>query len=206
MRVLPILFNTDMVRALLEDRKTVTRRAMKYMAHDVYKAACFGGRWVEEMKRENPPRSVVEWYCKEFKRPPYQPGDILYVRETWCNANKPEFEPDYYYFADTKYVEDYYPPEWKWRPSIHMPKEAARIFLRVKDVRVERLQEITEEQARAEGFYPGWKAKGAATPALTARQAFMWFWLPDVWAVDPWVWVIEFERMDKPEGWPHGKA
>ena len=121
--------------------------------------------------------------------PPCCSGDVLYVRETWAKG-----ADGYAYKAD---FED--SGGWGWLPSIHMPKEAARIFLKVKAVRVERLQDITEEQARAEGFYPGWKAKGAATPALTAKQAFMWFWLPDVWTADPWVWVIEFEKITKEE-------
>lgn len=247
MRILPILFNTEMVRALLEERKSATRRVVKYTASDVYKSACFHGRWYEGMYVDNLPLSLIDWYCKEVKRPPYKPGDILYVRETWCNANKPGYEPDYYYFADTKYVEDYYPPEWKWRPSIHMPCEAARIFLKVKAVRAERLQDITEEQARAEGakpafeyntmdgpvitfdedgyFYYGYKALWNylyAKPMPVREQgkvvryeSYPWENIQETktyrgkpWLVigNPWLWVIEFARTDKPEGWTHGKA
>ncbi len=131
MRILPILFNTDMVRAILEERKSATRRVIKYTVNDVYKAACFGGRWAEGMNPDNPPQSVVEWYCKEFKRPPCKPGDILYVRETWYKSN---FGYEYRATYDDLELKG-------WFPSIHMPKEAARIFHRVKSVRAEKLQE-----------------------------------------------------------------
>lgn len=98
-----------------------------------------------------------------------------------------------------------------WRPNENMPREAARIFLRVTDVRVERLQNITEEQAQKEGFYRGWKLTEKSTPALTAKQAFMWVWDGIIklasraiygWIANPWVWVIEFERCEKPDVWP----
>lgn len=232
MRILPILFNTDMVRALMEERKTMTRRVIKgadtgWMFRGLDRdPAVFRVRADGEAQ----PKTVKGLYATFEADPgvwfpmykvPYEPGDILYVRETWavhpcsesewltpdtqCKCNKIKAGTGCYIFA-TDGLNGITPcgvsvAPHKWRPSIHMPKEAARIFLRVTDVRAERLWDITEEQARAEGFYPGWKAKGAATPALTAKQAFMWFWLPDVWTANPWVWVIEFERVDKPEGW-----
>lgn len=210
MRILPILFNTDMVRALLEGPKTVTRRVIKSQPPIDFQYpqaddsdSCWW--WTDKDGDDD----MMRWWpsYENGLIPPYKPGDILYVRETWSMISEwTNVDPNvglldgYIYKAD--WTDDLRP---RWYPSIHMPKEAARIFLRVKSVRVEKLQDITEEQARAEGFYPGWKAKGAATPALTAKQAFMWFWLPDVWTADPWVWVIEFERVDKPEGWPRRK-
>ncbi len=143
MRILPILFNTAMVRALLEERKSATRRVIKpqppidfrYPQADDPKSWW----WTDKDGDDD----MMGWWPSYDNGliPPCEPGDILYVRETWCNVNKPEYEPEYYYFADTKYVEDYDPHEWTWRPSIHMPKEAARIFLRVKSVRAEKLQE-----------------------------------------------------------------
>ncbi len=197
MRILPILFNTEMVRGLQDNTKTATRRVIKYSTSDVYKSACFHGRWYGGMTVDNMSQSLIDWYCKEVKRPPYEPGDILYVRETWAESAE-----GYAYKADFDGAEG-----WGWRPSIHMPKEAARIFLKVTDVRVERLQAITEDGAIAEGvkpsggnfalddFEPLWDS--TIKPADRALYG---------WDANPWVWIIEFERTDKPEGWPHGKA
>ena len=214
MRVLPILFNTEMVKAILEGRKTVTRRVIK--PQPVLKNGFWelgGAAWSENIHDLTPiPHHSL------YNRMPYKPEDILYVRETFC--------PNYY----DKEVADYYAngnrtlfktefdaskmgdvvPEPKWRPAIHMPKEAARIFLRVTNVRVEQLQEITEEGAAAEGLYKGWRIGDRGSLALSARQGFMWLWghitsnLPaaECWAANPWVWVIEFERCEKPEDWP----
>lgn len=133
----------------------------------------------------------------------YQPGDILYVRETWA-----EGADGYEYKTDHKDSDG-----WGWRPSIHMPRAAARIFLRVTGVRVERLWDITEEQAKAEGFYKGWAPTKTASMSSTAKQAFMWTWDSTIkradqvrygWGANPWVWVIEFERCEKPEEAIHG--
>jgi hypothetical protein len=127
---------------------------------------------------------------------PYKVGDILYVRETWLKA-----DDGYYYMADetqfSKELRNSY--EYKWKPSIHMPKSAARIFLKVTDVRVERLQDITEEQAKAESF--------------EKREVFLDYWDELVYENDktrfktsenyskynPWVFPISFERIDKPK-------
>lgn len=135
----PILFNTEMVQAILDNLKTVTRRVVK-------------------------PQPVMYGFletCFDWSnvKAPYSPGDILYVRETFCGWNLPIFGMKYCYKATdpngnrapTGQDPD---DDWEvrpWRPSIHMPKEAARLFLRVTNVRVERLQDITEEQAKAEG-------------------------------------------------------
>ncbi len=210
MKVLPILFNTDMVRAILEGRKTETRRLMKPQPN-----ASFDRYW-ECYTAENGQIVVLNnTYCI---------GDILYVRETWstrpsnhcyaqpchggvcphksCDlADSPCF-PDEYIFKASDSLPDL--PGEKWRPSIHMPKEAARIFLRVTEVRVERLQEITDHGARQEGcgdpdvvYYNG---------ALECEFADLWnstIQPADLdnygWEANPWVWVIEFERCKKPE-------
>ncbi len=258
MRTLPILFSTEMVRGILDDMKTVTRRVIKYSASDVYKSACFHGLLYEGMGVNNLPRSVIDWYCKEVKRPPCAPGDILYVRETWTRLYYVDpdgytyyNQPMYYYAADGTpdiilrdgdgFEED--DQRICWRPSIHMPKEAARIFIKVKSIRAERLQDITEEQAKAEGakpafehntmdgpvitfdadgyFYYGYKAlwnRLYAKPipvkehgVVVRYESYPWEDIQKVrtyrglpWLVigNPWVWVIEFERTDKPEGWP----
>lgn len=163
----PILFNTDMVRAIRDGRKTVTRRMVKpqptwSMAKAEGEFKFFG--YVRE--------KGIEPY---LYKPPYCPGDILYVREAFSRS-----ADGYAYKADEPDSNG-----WGWRPSIHMPREAARIFLRVTDVRIEQLYAITGKQARAEGF-------------LT-RDAFIRAFLtmyPGC-AIKSWVWVIEFEQIRK---------
>ncbi len=182
-RIRPILFNTEMVRAILDGRKTVTRRLMK--PQPVNKNGFWelgGAGWSDGISKIHP----IPCHSL-YNRSPYQPGDILYVRETWCNANKEGVEPDYYYYADVYICEDYNRTEWKWRPSIHMPKEAARIWLKVTDVRVEWLKDITEEEAKKEGF--------------SCRNEFVRTFLniyPEC-TEESWLWVIEFEQCEKPE-------
>lgn len=188
----PILFNTDMVGAILDGRKTETRRLIKppYFVDgneddsrtlQVLRTAPKGSQLYREIG-EMP-----------YPRDPYRIGDYLYVRETWCNINKPGIESNYYYFADTRICEDYMTSEWTWRPSIHMPKDAARIFLRVTDVRFERIQDMetpNDENYLAEGakdkhdFIRIWND----TVGLDKREMYGWY-------ANPWVWVIEFERV-----------
>lgn len=150
----------------------------------------------------------------DIKCPYGQPGDILWVRESWCL--KTPYGPEDYYFgykagdtgvmikASEKY--DYKSPD-VYFPSIHMPKEACRIKLLVKSVRVERLQDITEQDAIAEGVsrYPkspiyGYKNyQDSDGYFLTAKESFKSLWQsingPDSWDANPWVWVVEFERV-----------
>lgn len=198
MAIKPILFNTEMVRAILDGLKTCTRRICKdaneYTVPDMdfynadrrtYAVHNFADK--EQMEQ----LSTAERTC------PICPGDILYVRETWKEAPK-----GYYYYED--WQKDDIADVTKWKPSIHMPKEAARIWLNVTDVRVERLQEITEVQAQAEGCN-----SGMLTGECTARGQFEDLWnstikKPDLdrygWSANPYVWIIEFERCEKPEG------
>lgn len=204
MRELPILFNTEMVRAILDNRKTCTRRVIK----DVVK---------ENQEINKNSKGKFELYditprCGipkgKIYKPPYQPGDILYVRETWTDhyvpneIGKPELQ--YCYKADGVDIKaECLPGENnRWYPSIHMPKEAARIWLKVTDVRVERLQDITEIQAQAEGCN-----SGLLTGPCNARGQFENLWNRTIkksdidtygWKANPWVWVIEFERCEKP--------
>lgn len=190
-RVLPILFNTDMVRAILDGRKTVTRRGIKFPEGQT-------GHLLESGKRD------YIYYPGGIKYPPYQPGDILYVRETWCRGSLDYKKEQYYYKADNI---DF---SCKWHPSIHMPKEAARIWLKVTDVWVERLQDIAEEQAQAEGCN-----SGMLTGPCTARGQFENLWNSTLkksdldrygWDANPWVWVIEFQQCEKPELLKRGGA
>lgn len=197
MPIKPILFNTDMVRAILDGRKSCTRRICKdaneYTVPDMefYNAdrrTYAVHNFVDKEHTEQ--LSTAERTC------PICTGDILYVRETWKEAPK-----GYYYYED--WQKDDIADVTKWNPSIHMPKEAARIWLKVTDVRVERLQEITEVQAQAEGCN-----SGLLTGACTARGQFEDLWNSTIkksdidrygWDANPWVWVIEFERCEKPE-------
>ena len=205
----PILFNTEMVHAILEGRKTVTRRVVKpnYRDDEIGFNIITNSNTGAYVRIEY----FDEWENEtRYMHDPYRPGDILYVRETWDRRPLSLDGPDmFYYKADG----DLRPDGWrdKWRPSIHMPREAARLFLRVTDVRVERLWDITEEQAVKEGFYRGWSLTEKSSIAATAKQAFMWFWDKFIkiaqrvlygWAANPWVWVIEFERISKEEVQP----
>lgn len=213
MSVKQILFNTEMVRAILDGRKTCTRRVIKPQPYgkctyplgfvtdstEKKEVGCFGF-------------GIDEYGGSiQYAKPSYQPGDILYVRETWKNAPN-----GYYYYED--WQRDDIADVTKWKPSIHMPKEAARIWLKVKDVRVERLQDITPKDAENEGvgdlFYEdiGYSEKNYGTEVDKdygiAREQFAWLWDSTIKKSDldrygldanPWVWVIEFERCEKPE-------
>ncbi len=190
----PILFNTQMVQAILEGRKTTTRRIIK-----VNNSLKFMGF------RDNKALFGKGCCVYETIKPPYM-KDILYVRETWLKAD----DDKYHYRADETPVSKEAREEfgYKWRPSIHMPKEAARIFLKVTDVRVERLQDMREKELRAEGITPDKeyeKFKHAAEANLEVKFATLWDGTINKkdlnkygWEANPWVWVIEFERCEKP--------
>lgn len=221
----PILFNTDMVRAILEGRKAVTRRVVKPQPFAVKQdenAPCWCGHFVSESGKV-----LVD-------KPPYRPGDILYVRETWTKLWYVDLDgythydqPMYYYAADgtpdiTLCDEDGFEQDdqrIRWHSSIHMPREAARIFLRVTDVRVEMLQEITEPEAEKEGlryyddicrdedWHPTFYDPDSGGSPSTVI-GFIRLWGRTIkpkdralygWDANPWVWAIEFERCDKPE-------
>jgi len=202
-RVLPILFNTEMVQAILDGRKMVTRRLPTKRVRD---------KWYEYNEQSSVIGSCggVMYYMteKEFYQqyPPCQPGDILYVRETWCKGSLNYHEEKYFYKADDNEFHCH------WRPSIHMPKEAARIWLKVTDVRVERLQDITLEDCLNEGGFVCLVADGLFNRDLIepeAKRKFSGIWdsglkKSDIgrfgWDANPWVWVIEFERCEKPVG------
>lgn len=188
-QVKPILFNTDMVLAILDGRKTATRRVVKPIPPENARLELFGDRrHAMDLSIEIPGPNDRRIYT-----PPYIPGNILYVRETW--ARNP-FGEGFIYPTDHPGAGQ------KWRPSIHMPKEAARIFLRVTDLRVEQLQEIDGA---------GIKAEGTSGRFGATRGAFIDLWNSTVkrterhqygYRANPWVWVISFERCEKPEGWP----
>lgn len=247
----PILFNTDMVKAILEGRKTVTRRVIK------------------PQPKENSKVSAIDsfgefnlLYDSGINVPPYQPGDVLYVRETWAYLSDwIDIDPDVGVFDGFIYKADWDNSVKKteqptWKPSIHMPKKAARIFLRVTNVSVAKLRDITEEQAKAEGVkrmyddltdeeyedfmrrtpsedpfkkkedweyhnylwhgnrdIPNYKIENweyQYSAYESARDSFSSLWQLTIkredevkygWNANPWVWVVEFERTEKPNEW-----
>ena len=208
MAIKPILFNNEMVRTILDGRKTCTRRIVK----DGIPDDAMWGYTAFTPKGYITCRGVyADGYGEGFYKLPYKPGDIMYVRETWCKGYE---DGTYIYRADDKLADL---PTFKessrmiYNPPINMPKEAARIWLKVTDVRVERLQDITEAQAEKEGFIPqGLFAESEIT--LPAAHWFSKFWNFTIkksdldrygWAANPWVWVIEFERCEKPEEAEH---
>ena len=213
-RVLPILFNTEMVQAILDGRKTVTRRVIKKSQCDLLNKTAPCDLQRDDMYAPWDGMTDAE-FIKSLYTPPYQPGDILYVRESYCpnyfdehitgyrsgdnmRGNRNAYKADYH-----KEIIGDAVPEPKWKPSLHMPKEAARIWLKVTDVRVERLQTITEHEAEKEGFCDD----AEYCTGNTARGHFAELWNHTIkksdidrygWDANPWVWVIEFERCEKP--------
>lgn len=258
----PILFNTEMVRAILDDRKTVTRRVMKPQPREIYHGCTL-------FEDDGDLIALVEAQNGRLEQTvsPYRSGDILYVRETWQEVYETEFDEDalcgfvnirerilnfdeipkveagisrncatatmkprmkYYVFkaSDIEYAN----PQngLYWRSSTHMPREAARIFLRVTDVRMERLQDITDIEAIKEGFEgercnhefsdyiggmfvctdcmnTGW----IKSPVIEFAQS--WDNLLNIkdrklygWGANPYVWHITFERISKSEAIAHG--
>ncbi|KTB62657.1 hypothetical protein AO066_18400 [Pseudomonas fluorescens] len=218
----PILFSGPMIRALLEGRKTVTRRPVKGL----------GLQWLDDFTPEYV-ADAANSLC------PYgQPGDRLWVRETWglqvrnYGGGTGEHivyratNPDAIYCKSAEGRE--YPV--KWKPSIHMHRHSCRILLEITDVRVERLQDITEDQAKAEGCFftdygqqcahggTGWKDIGICPAVVGHQQRTGWAWDKTTsheeclgsprwafanlwnatggdWDANPWVWVVEFKRV-----------
>lgn len=186
-RVLPILFNMEMVRAILNGRKTCTRRLVKLPSYIKQQEDGLYTLWAEGTCYENQYLEEIIEYIKT----PYQPGDILYVRETFIQAAAHIF----WYKADDKL---WMSKDLLWKPSIHMPKEAARIWLKVTDVRVERLQDMTDDDAEAEGCFD-YTSTALGFPDVwdsTIKKSDLDRY---GWNANPWVWVIEFERCNKPK-------
>jgi hypothetical protein len=212
----PIIFSTPMVRAILEGRKTQTRRIAKEPCQEYLKNAS-GMAVVLDGVAYN--YSFVE----ELGKCPYgKPGDRLWVRETWGAGSRPDpFEGSVEgieYRADEAYLDaaedlplnqgdvpdgvelcDYIGKGWK--PSIHMPRWASRILLEITDIRVERLQSISDDDAKAEGW-PGPETE-LGYPMAKPVNWFNDLWVkingPDSWNLNTWVWVISFRRIDQQE-------
>lgn len=231
----PMLFNTEMVRAILDGRKTVTRRVVKTSKYIPENAEWGYSGFTPEGHISVRGRCWIngeERYGESFIKRPYQVGDILYVRETFF-----EYRGKYYYKADGKHLglnalignKEFF----KWHPSIHMPKKAARLFLRVTGVRVERLQDMNLDDFCSEGV--GIRPEAFNDPENSywqGREVYIDIWNPiyaspqpvkengkivryesypweDIreprtyqglpWLVigNPWIWVVEFERISK---------
>ena len=213
MSVKPILFNTKMVRAILDGRKSCTRRVIKPQPQSRLCYTYAGSRNGCIGKWTYPNRGAHEFWGEEYKlpenikdeelskqwNPPYHTDDILYVRETWKNA------PNGYYYYEGWQRNDI-ADVTKWKPSIHMPKGAARIWLKVTNVRVERLREIDGKEILEEGVnslvHPD-----AFYFDMNQRELFESVWNSTIkksdldrygWDANPYVWVVSFERCEKP--------
>lgn len=217
MAIKPILFNTEMVRAILDGRKSCTRRLVKHGVESVLNSP------YHKAHPELEDKQIISKLCN----PPYQLGDIIYIRETWawcpcwdCGLDVEEtgcgHEQEQKYNGEKKEhgcfiyrascADNEYPSVDTWHPSIRMPKGAARIWLRVTDVRVERLQDIDGKGCVKEGI--------EEEPLKYVGDEFVKGMFHDLWDstikksdldryswdANPWVWVIEFERCEKPEG------
>jgi hypothetical protein len=220
MAIKPILFNAEMVRAILDGRKSCTRRLVKPQPDEKHTYPL--GFVIDSTERKN--IGLFGFGTSElggsiqYAKPPYQPGDILYVRETWehfeCHCCEGDEhgncckEPQqsvlnkscgcYMYRATDEISGDA-----RWHPSIHMPKEAARIWLKVTDVRVQRLQDMDKMDAAKEGI-----DTRLCINLNHALAKFKKLWNSTIkkfdldrygWDANPWVWVIEFERCEKPQ-------
>ena len=192
----PIIFNGEMVRAILAGRKTQTRRVIKPQPLNVIFE---NGDWIQAPCDLDPKEHII-------KCPYAQPGDKLWVRETWTYlADGFAVSPMIGYRADmeTKVIdtipdgETVYnvekPDVWKWRPSIHMPRWASRITLEVTDVWVERVRDISPTDALSEGMHIDWSVENA--PENQFKR--LWDSIYDAkgfgWDKNPWCWVIEFK-------------
>lgn len=228
-----MIFNGEMVRAILDGRKTQTRRPIKWKQT----------RFTEIGEREDgskwPWSEDAEHACDFWHPCPFGAvGDRIWVRETWGVVSHAfsddglmiDWVPDrpstaihempfgngYYsgyaiYAADGDFTwgddDGYEDGRSCWKPSIHMPRAASRILLEITNVRVERLNAISEEDARAEGIIDGGclncgepEPCGCANPEPDATDAFAYLWQSiygqESWNADPWVWVIEFKRVE----------
>ena len=233
MAIKPILFNTEMVRAILDMRKSCTRRLVRFLPGKNPQWTGYIRNGLMLYNGRNEP-------C--IKRAPYQPGDILYVRETWrvgawdifnqmiafdykdgtcgeltyindrelfdrlVNQSRNDARQAKCEYNGADFVWEKGKSPCRWHPSIHMPKEAARIWLKVTDVRVERLQNIDGKGCVKEGI--------EEEPLKHVGEDFVKGMFHDLWDstikksdidrygwdANPWVWVIEFERCEKPKG------
>lgn len=204
----PIIFSTDMVKAILDGRKTQTRRIVKQQPFHIVGDMLSPYRWYAADQGA---------FCgdveREIKCPYGFPDDILWVREKFMKLDQNNFTSGrkHLYAADIHESKVAQYAKRLWRPSIHMPYEAARIFLRITDIRVERLQDISEDDACAEGITGDkhdelWKDYAMGNDPEACRfiepsRSFKSLWNSinlkrASWESNPWVWVITFEKIE----------
>lgn len=200
MKQSPILFSTDMVQAILEGRKTQTRRVItphnvtnmaqrksQFDFSDIHPNGTLGVK-VGHKSNDTLWRGMSRWGAI---------GDLMWVKETFSIEYPPFDQPKFLYRTEHH--------KWEaiWKPSIHMPKDAARIWLRITDIRAERLNEISEEDALAEGGHTSQQYYPEKGPLIPAVDSFKSLWdsinaKKHPWSSNPWVWAITFERIDNP--------
>lgn len=197
-----MIFNSEMVRAILDGRKTQTRRPVKFPVHDKNLGCELAGN---ELAGE---LSAGNYLNSAFGKP----GDRIWVRETWqaihdyCDENGhvderryarsiPRHRGNYWHpvYEEAWGNESREDREFPWRPSIHMPRWASRILLEITDVRVERLRSMSQDDARAEGVIA---ASGPMEAGLAFRELWDSIYGEESWKANPWVWVIEFKRVE----------
>jgi len=204
----PILFKTEMVQAILAGNKTQTRRVIKHFGN-LYHYDTLLCDWALSDKPKHIGGVNWEWTLQtavddnstfKFKCPYGKIGDVLWVRETWRGIDQETGGFRYEYKATEKInLID------KWKPSIYMPREAARLFLEITDVRVERLQDISDEDVMKEVIslpnYAEQAIKDVHYPDPDEIYSILWDKINGKkypWSSNPWVWVIDFKRIDKP--------
>lgn len=189
-----MIFNAEMVRALLDGRKTQTRRIIKdcTVGRDpISKFIKIGKKFIGCYPEDVP--ELIRECC------PYGvPGDRIWVRETWAEAGASAPDLKLYRANYPEHVPSIYenvPPaeEIRWTPSIHMPRTASRILLEITDVRVERLRSMSQDDARAKGVIA---ASGPMEAGLAFRELWDSIYGEESWKANPWVWVIEFKRVE----------
>ncbi|MFH2432079.1 ASCH domain-containing protein [Citrobacter freundii] len=200
-----MIFNSEMVRAILDGRKTQTRRIIK-LSHE-------RGMLNPVIKGRNGEITSVSCRLAPLLCPFGQPEDRIWVRETWAEAGASAPDLKLYRANYPDHVPSHYenvPPvdEIRWKPSIHMPRWASRILLEITDVRVERLNAISQVDAIAEGAPPSHPSIDCVSQEYGfpdfSRSWFGQTWQhiygEESWQANPWVWVIEFKRIDELEG------
>lgn len=205
MAIKPILFNTEMVRAILDGRKTCTRRIIKPQWEECPHCKYVHKEYIYDELAENVYCAKCGYPLVPERRAPYHTDDILYVRETWGYPIALNSDKQYVFRADEVAESGFKNDSHIWHPSIHMPKEASRIWLKVTDVRVELLQEITIDGIRSEGLSSMAVHAGDMEIALKEWELL---WNSTIkksdldrygWDANPYVWVISFERCENPE-------
>jgi len=200
MKDTPLMFKADMVRAIWSGRKTMTRRPLRVQPESVD----------EQTMKIIPFNGSAIFLQSQIKCPYGAPGDHLWVKETFApcleKENKPNSKAGFTYRADWSVEDDINVRDFPWQSAMFMPKIAARIHLEILAVRVERLQDISEADAQAEGVSPipghgpaVYPSPHAHRGSGTHRQAFERLWMeindPESWALNPWVWVVMFKKL-----------